>query len=122
MNCSIPNHFAKVCRKDKCNSDSANALIAHIFYDQQKDTYTSCQNNNAEEILVQLNLVQSSQYKFTTSSVFFDSGASICLAGPKHINQLGIHNYNLIPCNKQVTVVAGSKLVFRLATNYIPTK
>ena len=60
LNCSISNHFAKVCRKDKCNPDSANALIAHVFYDQQKDTYTSCQNNNAEEILVQLKPVQSS--------------------------------------------------------------
>ena len=92
LNCSIPNHFAKVCRKDKCNPDSANALIAHVFYDQQKDTYTSCQNNNAEEILVQLKPAQSSQRKFTTLSIFPDSGASICLAGPKHINQLGIHN------------------------------
>ena len=29
---------------------------------------------------------------------------------PKHINQLVIHNNNLIPCNKQVNVVGGSKL------------
>ena len=110
LNCSIPNHFVKVCRKDKRNPDSANALIEHVFYDQQKDTYTSCQNNNAEEILVQLKPVQSSQHMFTTLSIFPDSGASICLAGPKHINQLGIHNNNLIPCNKQVTAVGGSKL------------
>ena len=110
MNCSITNHFAKVCQKDKCNSDSANALIAHVFYDQQKDIYISCQNNNAKEILVQLKLVQSSQHKFTTLSIFSGSGASICLTGPKHVNQLGIHNYNLIPCNKQVTAFGGSKL------------
>ena len=51
-NCNIPNHFARVCRKEKHNPpDSANAIIAHVTYDQQKDIYTSCQNNNTEELL-----------------------------------------------------------------------
>ena len=53
---------------------------------------------------------RSSQHKFTTLSIFPDSVASICLAGPKHIYQLDIHNNNLVPCNKQVTAVGRSKL------------
>ena len=43
--------------------------------------------------------------------IFPDSGASICLAGTKHLHLLGIHSDNLIPCRKKVTAVGGSILV-----------
>ena len=34
----------------------------------------------------------------------------MCLAGPKHLDQLGINHNNLIPCSKQVTAIGSSKL------------
>ena len=43
-------------------------------------------------------------------NIFPDSGANICLAGPKQIAQLGLDVPDLIPCNKHVSAVGGSKL------------
>ena len=54
LNWNITNHFAKVCKKEKRNLDGANALLAQVQYDQQKDTYTSCKNSTSEEILAKL--------------------------------------------------------------------
>ena len=34
----------------------------------------------------------------------------MCLAGPKHLDQLGVNHNNLIPCSKQVTAIGSSKL------------
>ena len=42
--------------------------------------------------------------------VFPDNGASICLAGTQHIKNLNLSPADLIPCNKQVTAVGGSKI------------
>ena len=42
--------------------------------------------------------------------IFPDSGASICLAGPKLIKELGIQMNELIPSSKQVKAVGGSIL------------
>ena len=42
--------------------------------------------------------------------VFPDSGASICLAGPQHLEILNIKRQLLTPCNKQVRAVGGSTL------------
>ena len=97
--------------KEKRNPDVVNALIAQVQYDQQKDTYTSCKSSTSEEIFAKLKPAQSpSHSKFTTLPIFPDSGASICLAGPKHLDQLGINHNSLIPCSKQFIVIGGSKL------------
>jgi len=49
--------------------------------------------------------------------IFPDSGASICLAGTKHMDKLGIHVNNLLPCLKEVRAVGGSIL---LCKGWIP--
>ena len=59
FNCNIPKYFTWVLKKNTkekqaSGSDSENALIAHIYYDQTKDYYTNCTNNDSEEILVDL--------------------------------------------------------------------
>ena len=33
LNSNIPNHFARVCQKEKQTPDIANTLIAHVHYD-----------------------------------------------------------------------------------------
>ena len=111
LNCNITNHFTKVCPKETRNPDSTNALIAQIQHDQQKDTYTSRKSRTSKEIFVKLKPAQSpSHSKFTPLSIFPVYGVSICLAGPKHLDQLGINYNNLFPCSKQVTAVGGSIL------------
>ena len=106
-------HFAKVCPKEKRNPDSTNALIAQIQHDQQKDIYTSRKSRTSKEIFAKLKPAQSpSHSKFTPFSIFPVYGVSISLAGPKHLDQLGINYNNLIPCSKQVTAVGGSILQF----------
>ena len=42
--------------------------------------------------------------------IFPDSGASICLAGMHHLEQLGIKENELIPCERQVKVVGGGTI------------
>ena len=41
----------------------------------------------------------------TTVKIFPDSGASICLAGPHHLNQLKLTKNDLILCHKEVKAV-----------------
>ena len=51
--------------------DSANALIAQVKYDQQKDIYTSSKNSTSKEIFVKGKPAQSpSLSKFTTLSIY----------------------------------------------------
>ena len=45
-----------------------------------------------------------------TVNVFPDSGASICLGGPKQLHQMGLTISSLRPSNKQVKAVGGSIL------------
>ena len=108
-NCQIPNHFARVCRRKK---DSANALIASVWYNAKTDTYIPKSNTSVEQIDVTLSpcLPQHRKSSPIVMKVFPDSGASICLAGTQHIKNLNLSPADLIPCNKQVTAVGGSQI------------
>ena len=46
-----------------------------------------------------------------TISIFPDSGANICLAGPKHLHQMGVQPSQLHTCNKAFKAVGGSTLI-----------
>ena len=46
-----------------------------------------------------------------TIQIFPDSRASICLAGPHHLDQMGLKHHNLMPSQKEVKAVGGSKLL-----------
>ena len=103
--------------------DSANALIAHVHYNPTKDSYTNSTTNYSEEILADLKLTNTANppnvsFSFKALPIFSDSGASICLAGPRHLKLLHIHPENLIPSNKLVSAVWGSKL---LCHGWVPT-
>ena len=96
-NCGTVNHFAKVCRQFKPTVNSVN-LIAHVHYDQQKEVFTNPTRPHMEEIHV---TVSPNSEKFTQSmptsmKVFPDSGASICIAGLKHLSLLNINRNELI--------------------------
>ena len=54
-----------------------------------------------------------------TVDIFPDSGANICLAGPKHMQQMGIQPNELRPCFKSVRAVGGSSL---LCKGWLPVK
>lgn len=54
VNCNIPNHFDRVCQKEKWTSAGANTLNAHVHYDQLKNTYTNFNNHHSNEILSDL--------------------------------------------------------------------
>ena len=64
-----------------------------------------------------------SPVSFQTPSVivkiFPDSGANICLAGPKHLQQMGIKYSQLQQCNKKVKTVGGLELICR---GWLPIK
>lgn len=138
MKCKTFNHFARVCnsRQGKAfhfehdeaeyyveDNDSApmEALIAHVQFDQNSDTYRCMNSRDIEEIKIKVTPFSPSPdprdienipaRTETEIFVFPDSGASICLCGPKHLQSLGLSNHNLIPCKKIVKAVGNFKIV-----------
>ena len=106
-NCSVANHFSKVCRREAAAHIK---LIAHLNYDDQHDTFTVASNASIDEISALLTPeINSGETKKSVSmKIFPDSGASICIAGAQHLNQLGASETDLIPCNKKIAAVGGS--------------
>ena len=112
LNCKIPNHFARVCRQQS-QSDSAQALIASVEYDQDSDIFTTTTTlTSIEEIpaILSPSLPRHQHINPVKMNIFPDSGASICLAGPQHIAKFNLDTHDLIPCYKQVKAAGGSKL------------
>ena len=108
-NCNTLNHFAKVCCQKPILKDSAEALIAHVSYDCKNASYT--QNSNVAEIKAALQpLLPSQEYSAKELQIFPDTGATICLAGHQHLQQLNFSLNQLIPCHKEVKAVGGSIL------------
>ena len=113
LNCNKQNHFAKVCRQTTPSQGTMNALIAHLRYDNTSDTYTTMNNDNITEIPALLSLHERHKHKWSVTLLIFpDSGASLCHAGLKLLQALGVTKENLIPCNKIVTTVGGSKISY----------
>ena len=122
LNCNLPNHFAKVCRQpvqkntrvqNRVQMISDDPLQAYVELDHTNETYTSVSAvNNIQQIPAEITLIahQTSGQNQSTTLIFPDSGAGICLAGTKHLQKLGISSKDLIPCSKRVVAVGGSTL------------
>ena len=111
-NCGIPNHFASRCRKPKVQEirdESDDELAAHVQL--VGDTYTSVLSVSTMEISASITpLLKNKKVSPSTTLIFPDSGASICLAGTQHISRLGITTDDLTHCNKKVMAVGGNIL------------
>ena len=98
------------------------ALIAHMIFDPATNTYRPGNNSSREE--VEATLIPFSpcpdprQARDIPSSrptklrIYPDSGATICLGGPKHLRHMGISEKNLVPSSKKVRTVGGFSLTF----------
>ena len=111
MNCNRPNHFAAACRQNS----SANGLLAHM------NAYNNGQFSSASQLLeipakLTPDVINSEP---VTIDIFPDSGANICLAGPKQLAELHLDSNHLRPCNKKVRTVGDGQLV---CAGWIPIK
>ena len=93
-----------------------NPIIPCVHYDQTKDSYRKSIANHLDKILADLKSpditnTPNVSFSFKTLPILPDSGASICLAGPRHLKLLDICLENIIPCNKLVSTAGGSKLL-----------
>ena len=67
-----------------------------MHYNPTKDSYINSTPNCSEKILANLKPTDTNNppnvsFSFKTLPIFPDSGASICLAGTRHIKPLDIH-------------------------------
>ena len=140
--CGRTNHFARVCRSsytqqsqagvrsldslplDDIDSAQMDALIAHVTFDQHSGHYTATTvTDNVEEIDAVVipfspepdpplpdNIPSVSE---SVVRVFPNSGATICLGGLSHLNDMGFSTDNLIPSQKVVRTVGNFTLVCR---------
>ena len=111
--CGTKNHFASVCRHTSSSETVSNIeLIAHIKYDPRMGTYKAIHTTNDIEIPAQVTFghAKNAARQTVMLPVFPDSGASICLAGRKHLQLLGINIKELVPSTKHISVVGGTKL------------
>ena len=106
----MKNHVSKVC--ENRGVDEVHTLMAHVHYDAPTDRYTSS-TKDVTELPATVNLATASnkQHHKSKLTIFPDSGASICLAGPEHLQTMGFTSKDLKPCIKRVTAVGGSKLM-----------
>ena len=126
--CGIKGHFSIVCRSRSRNhftevrslqDDEANmdSLIAHVEFDLETDSYISSNKDSVVEIEATLvpfsprNPEDISSNQRTRLKIFPDSGATICLGGPKYLYCMGLKESNLIPSKKVIRAVGGSTLI-----------
>ena len=87
--CKIPHCFASACQQKP--SESVSALIALVYCDSQLDAYhTISPIQDIKEIPALICSTKSNHRNCNPViiNIFSDSGASICLAGPHHLQQL----------------------------------
>ena len=87
-------------------------LITHVQYDETKNEYTIASTHVVEEIPAQVTPLNRSATSKTPKlmQIFPDSGATICIAGTKHMDKLGLTETDLVPCRKKIVAVGGSRL------------
>ena len=108
-NCGKDNHYAHVCFRESSNVQSID-LIGHVKYDKTSNKYTSA-SPNIEQIDATLTpKFENKGNRSVSTSIFPDSGASICLGGPDHLEILNVPQKDLIPCKKGISAVGGSRL------------
>ena len=105
------------------------SLIVHVEFDQATVSYISSNKNSVVEI--EATLVSFSRRpdprnpedipgnQSTRLKIFPDSGATICLGGPKHLYCIGLKESNLIPSKKVICAVEGSTLI---SQRWLPVK
>ena len=99
--CGVRNHFSNVCKRKE---SSALALIAHTS-DQKQD------HNTSDFLPVQITPVcPKKKMKSITVSVYPDSGADLCLAGVKHMQQLGLSRSDLNDSMKVISTAGKYKI------------
>ena len=114
--CGQPNHYARVCFSRRSSvkeirsphnddNDHDQFLISHL--ELMGDSYTSVSSITIHEIPAQISLPGKAPVE---TQIFPDSGASICLAGTRHMDTLKINEKDLIPCSRKVMAVGGSVL------------
>ena len=128
--CGKANHFSDVCRAKKLrqattkssetNKASMDTLIAHITFNQATGAYTHEGTGQVTEIEALMTPFSPTpdprQNKGTPKNqsikamIFPDSGATICLGGPKHLKKMGLSLNNLIPSRKIVRAAGGFTL------------
>ena len=118
--CHKPNHFANVCKRKV--TEGVNAIqIGHIAYDSASDQFTS-QQKEISEIPAEITPF-TPQNRFDNkpvkTDVFPDSGASASIAGPHYLKIFNIPEHNLIPTDKSIVAVGGTKLK---CLGWIPVK
>ena len=96
------------------------SIIAHIEFDQRTNSYVSANSNSIVEIEATVTpfsprpdprcLDDVPSARKTNIKIFPDSGASICLGGPKHLECMGLKVNNLIASKKVVRAVGGSTI------------
>ena len=109
--CEKPNHFANVCKKKIAEAIGA-IQIGRIMYDPVSDKFTS-QNKEVMEIPAELTPFSSHNGFNSTpvkTDIFPDSGATVCIGGPHYMKILNVPEHNLIPTEKSVVAVGGSRL------------
>ena len=87
---------------------TASDPVAHVHYDSNIDAFTSPENT--EEIKAEILPSVPNSY-IVRLDIFPDSGENICLAGLRHLQQMGLHSSQLCQCHKRVKAVGGSILI-----------
>ena len=81
------------------------SLVAHVHYDSSTDAFTSPENT--EEIKEEVSPNVLDPHKVTLHI----SGANICLASLRYLQQLDLNSSQLHPCHKHVKAIRGSVLI-----------
>ena len=121
--CKGLNHFSSSCfskrapqrarvneiqtENDDDYEDDDENIIAHVHL--VENFYTTVAAVTVQQIPAILTPIHPNG-KPTESLIFPDSGASICLASPEHLKNLGINEKDLTPTNKKVMAVGGAIL------------
>ena len=122
--CHKLNHYGRMCRNKGGTSpnDSADmeALMAHVTFDIEKGTFVTTPETHVEQIQAFLTAFSPKRdprpahcipnHAGTFMDIFPDSGATICLAGPQHLDEMGLQTKHLIKCKKVVRAVGGFKM------------
>ena len=125
--CGIMGHFKKVCRQQNRPKSSQNTYNNRPSKPYQPNTnYINTDeeasigflmigalksNNELTEILVNLKTLAKDGQIIKKVSVLPDTGANLCLLGPKHINIIGLSINDLNDSSKTLNVAGGSKMM-----------
>ena len=87
-------------------------VVAHLKYNSTSKTYISASDDDQGLITAVLTprLPNKAAGQQTQIKIRPDSGASICVGGPKHATAMNVDLKDLIPTNKRIEAVGGSRL------------